>query len=189
MAPAIAAGPAPWSLERDRAALLVAVGLAAFVAASHLEAAVGAFAYSPRLSLALVLVGLASAGWAVRVARRPAPGVLLAGAGVSLALVALWIWTRAVGLPLHGMTRAPVGVLDALTAFDELLLAGFAATAARAARRAPRAPRERWPLIGVVAISLSFVALAMGCEPSTAPAASVAGGGATPSTSLICHLY
>lgn len=175
----VAAG---WSLEADRAAVLVAAGLAAFVAASHLEAAVGAFASSPGLSAALVGVGLAAAGWAVRIAHRPSTGVLLLGAGAALALVAVWVWTRAIGLPLDGMRRAPVGVLDALTAFDELLLAGFAVAGARGSRRASR---ERWPLLGSAAISLSFIALAMGCEPSTAPAA----GGAPQSAALICHLY
>ncbi len=180
-----------WSLERDQAALLVAVGLGACIAASHLEAAVGAFAVSPSLSAALAAVGLASAAWAVRSARRPSPGLLLGGAAAALALVALWVWTRAIGLPLDGTRRAPVGVLDALTAVDELLLAGFAVAAARSGRtgRARRPARERWPLLGCLAISLTFVVLAMGCEPPDAPAAGASGIVAPPSAELLCHLY
>lgn len=186
IAPPLAA--AGWTLERDRAALLVAVGLGACIAASHLEAAVGAFAISPLLSLALAGVGLGAAGWAVRSARQPSAGVLLCGAAAALALVALWVWTRAIGLPLDGMGRAPVGVLDALTALDELLLAAFAVSAARTSRTRG-APRERWPLLGCLAISLSFIVLAMGCEPPDAPAAGASGGVASPGTALICHLY
>jgi hypothetical protein len=177
-----------WSLERDQATLLVAVGLGACVAASHFESAVEAFAVSPSLSAALATVGLAAAAWAVRSARRPSPGVLLGGAAAALALVALWLLTRAIGLPLDGTRRAPVGVLDALTAVDELLLAGFAVAAARSSRRR-HPPRERWPLLGCVAISLSCVVLAMGCEPPDAPAAGASAVVASPSRELLCHLY
>jgi hypothetical protein len=179
---------AAWSLERDQATLLVAVGLGACVAASHLEAAVGAFAVSPRLSAALAAVGLVAAAWAVRSARRPSPGLLLGAAAAALALVVLWVWTRAIGLPLDGAGRAPVGVLDALTAVDELLLAGFAVAAARSGSlRHP--PRERWPLLGCVAISLSCVVLAMGCEPPDAPAPGASAVVASPTRELLCHLY
>jgi len=169
----------------ERFDVLVTLGLAAFVAASHVEAAVGALPYSPALSAGLAVAGVAAAGWAVRVARRPSRGVLRAGAAAALALVALWAWTRTIGVPF-GAGRAPVGVLDAATAFDELLLAAFALAAARSgrSRRAGRASGELAPMLGAVAISLSFIVLAMGCDPARTAAADSA-----QAPELICHLY
>src|SRR5204862_7556210 len=100
---------------------------------AHAEAAVGAFSYSPAMSAAVAVIGVAAAGWGVGVARRPTRALLLAGAAGALGLVVLWAWTRAIGVPLDGGQPAPVGVLDAVTAFDELLLAWFAPPPLRAA--------------------------------------------------------
>jgi hypothetical protein len=165
------AAPLPGAAVRS-SALVVAVGLGVFVAAAHLQAAVSAFGASPPIALVLCAVGLGAAAWSLRVALRPTRALLALGAAGATALVGLWIVTRTAG-------GAPVGVLDALTALDELLLAGFALAAAR------ERPGERWPPAGMAAISLSFMALAMGCEPPAAPAAQ--DGGRTPSA--ICHLY
>jgi hypothetical protein len=162
----------------------IAIGLAACVAASHLEAAVSALPRSPVVGVAVAAIAVVAGAWAVRVARGPSRALLLAGAGGAAALVALWLWTRTLGVPgVGGGVAAPIGVLDALSALDALLLAGFATGAARSAGRAPR---ERWPVVGCVAISVSCIALAMGCEPSaTASASSPAG----PAPGLVCHLY
>ena len=157
-------------------ALVAVVGLGAFVAASHAESAVSAFAASPAIGLGLCAVALAAGVWSVRVARRPARGLLSLGAAGALALVALWVATRTAG-------GAAVGVLDAVTAFDELLLAWVAIGIARGRPRA-----ERWPLAGCVAISLSFMALAMGCAPPAVPAAAGSDGAAR-GPAAICHLY
>jgi hypothetical protein len=163
----------------------MAVGLAAFVAASHVEAAVAAAAAHSLVVGAIAGgVGLVAAAWALRVARRPARALLLAGAAGAATLAALWLWTRTLGVPLSGGARAPVGVLDAITAFDELLLAGYAIAAARSHGQA--AARDRFPLTGCVAISLSFVALAVGCAP---PSQAAAGSGDAQAPAFICHLY
>ena len=171
----------------ERFDVLVTIGLAAFVATSHVEAAVGASPYSPALSAGLALAGLVAAGWTVRVARKPSRGLLLAGAAAALALVALWAWTRTIGVPF-GAGRVPIGLLDAATAFDELLLAAFALAVARGARRTRLAPGrtggELAPMLGAVAISLSFIVLAIGCDPARTAAADGA-----PPPALICHLY
>ena len=175
-APALGAScPAQPLLARDAVrspALVVAVGLGAFVSASHLQTAASAVGASPAIALVLCAMALAAGAWSVCVARRPTRALLALGAAGALALVALWVLTRTAG-------GAPVGVLDALTALDELLLAGFALAAAR------RRPPERWPVAGMVAISLSFMALAMGCEPPAPPDSRAAGRPA----SAICHLY
>lgn len=176
--PRVAAPPAP--------ALAMAVGLAAFVAASHLEAAAGALAHSPAVAAIVAAVGFAAAAWALRAARRPSRATLLAGAAAALALAALWVWTRTMGVPLDGSAaRAPAGVLDAITALDEVLLAGFAISAARSLGGPAR---DRFPVAGCVAISLSFVALAMGCTPAAPDAADAAAPHAR-APAYICHLY
>jgi len=162
-------------------AVAMAVGLAVFVAASHLEAAVAVAARAPAVGAITAAVAVAAAAWALRIARRPSRALLLAGAAGAASLAALWLWTRTIGVPLSGGARAPVGVLDAITAFDELLLAGFALAAARALGRPAG---DRFPLLGCVAISLSFIALAMGCAPP-APAA----GSHAAAPAYVCHLY
>jgi hypothetical protein len=167
----------PAARARHGTALLICVGLALFVVASRLEAAVGAFVASSPSVGALQLAAAALVGlWAGRVARSPSRHLLRSGAVGACLLVAAWTATRTIGL---AGPAAPVGLLDAMTALDELLLAAFALAAAgtRGARW------DGWSALGSVAISLSFVALAMGCEPAAAPAA---GGGVAP---LVCHLY
>lgn len=174
-----ARAPAARDVRPRGTALLICVGLALFVVASRLEAAVGAFVASSEPIGALQLAVAALVGvWAARVALAPSRRLLVAGAAGACALVALWIVTRAAGV----LGPAPVGVLDALTALDELLLAAFALGAA--ARRARR--WEGGSAVGSIAISLSFVALAMGCEPAAAPASDGGPSGVTP---LVCHLY
>jgi hypothetical protein len=177
------------SAGRDRPrspVMLITIGLAAAVAVSHIEAAVGAFAGgSPALAAALVAVAAAAGLWTVRVARRPARSTLLAGAAGAAALVAMWATTRTIGVPLGLAERAPVGVLDALTALDELLLTGFAITAADV----QRGLRERWSAVGSIAISLSFIALATGCGPAVAPTTASAGASPSAAVALLCHLY
>ncbi len=173
-------------LAPSRPAVAMAVGLAAFVAASHLEAAVAAVALSPVIAAIAAAVALLAGAWTVRVARRPSRALLLAGAAGAASLAALWVATRTLGVPFDGSpARAPVGVLDAITALDELLLAGFALAAARPRRRPAG---DRFPPLGCVAISLSFIALAMGCGPSQ-PSAVASAGSDAPGASLICHLY
>jgi hypothetical protein len=179
------ARPAP-AIAGGAPALAMAIGIATFVAASHLEAGVAAVAHNPAIGGIAVTIAGGAGAWAARAFRRPSRATLLAGAAAALALVALWVWTRAVDVPLDGSRgRAPVGVLDALTAFDELLLAWFALSAARSRGRSGS---DRWPVLGCLAISLSFIALAMGCAPSRSPAAGSGGTNAT-GVALICHLY
>ena len=173
-------------IERPRSsALLITIGLAAFVVASHLEAAVSAFPHSAALGAVLTAIATAAAVWTVRVARRPSRATLIAGATGAAALFVLWAYTRTVGVPTSGGPRAPVGILDTLTAFDELLLAGFAL----AALSPQRIPREAWPLLGSVAISASFIALAMGCEPPQVPASGPGSANSVATMAVICHLY
>lgn len=164
-------------------ALLVVLGLAAFVAASHLETAVEAFGASPAVSLILVAIAAGSARWAVQAARRPTRRTLATGAAGAIALLALWVCTRTIGLPFGLAEPVRIGALDAVTAADELLLACFAL----AAMRAPSSPGQRWSAIGGAAISISFIALAMGCSSAQPAQASPTAHG-VPVTAL-CHLY
>ena len=93
----------------------------AVVIPAHLEesALIGAF---------FVVVAPAQALWGSWIYPRPERRVLLAGAVGSLAVVALWAFTRAVGVPVGPEAWHPesVGVLDVIASVDELLTAAFA---------------------------------------------------------------
>jgi hypothetical protein len=63
--------------------------------------------------------------WGVLAYRRPRRDVLLAGAAANLAVVALWIASRTVGLPIGPDAGHPeaLGVVDVLCSADEVGLA------------------------------------------------------------------
>ncbi|MGH2920023.1 MAG: hypothetical protein ACRDLS_15690 [Solirubrobacteraceae bacterium] len=69
--------------------------------------------------------------WAIRVYRRP-PGrrVLVAGAVGSLLIVAVWLVTRTVGVPVgpEAGDPEPAGAMDIMATLDQLVLAALVAT-------------------------------------------------------------
>ena len=83
-----------------------------------------------------VTVAPAQALWGSWIYRRPGPGVLRAGALASLAIVALWAFTRTIGVPVgpDAWQPEPVGVLDAVATVNELLTAALAVALAGSAR-------------------------------------------------------
>ena len=93
----------------------------AVVVPQHLDesALVGAF---------FVVVAPAQALWGSWIYRRPERRVLLAGAVASLGVVALWAFTRIVGVPVGPDVWRPesVGALDVIATVDEVLTAAFA---------------------------------------------------------------
>lgn len=75
------------------------------------------------LGWAFTVLALAQGAWVLTVVLAPRRGVLLAGAAGNLAVVALWVWTRLVGLPLGvaGGHREHVGTPDLLATGLELV--------------------------------------------------------------------
>ena len=89
--------------------------------------------------LALAAAQLAYAG---AVLARPSRALLVAGAVASALVVALWLQTRLVGVPLGpgAGEREPFGLLDLLCAAAEAATAGAALVAARVRLSAPARP-------------------------------------------------
>lgn len=170
-----------------------AVGLAAFIAAAHLEAAIDAAPSSLWLSAGTATVAVLTGAWAWRMLRARSRWLLATGAAGALLLAGVWAYSRTLGLPGAGF-RAPVGPLDAMTALDELLLAVVALMLlGRRAGSAPRRPEKALVLFGYATASLSLMLLSMGCGIGTVSAASAAAGGASGAGGhafvLFCHLF
>jgi hypothetical protein len=91
----------------------------------HVAAAIAHL--SEYVPAAIFFVALASFqfAWGVAVYRMPSRRILSIGAGVSLAVVALWVISRTSGIPLgpERWTAEEVGPLDLICTADETLLA------------------------------------------------------------------
>ena len=72
------------------------------------------------------LLSVAQLGWVVWMLLAPTRRVLAAGAVANLGVVALWVWTRAVGVPfaVEGGTRERVGALDLTSTLLEVVVVG-----------------------------------------------------------------
>lgn len=166
-----------------RSTRLVAVGLAAFVAVSHLDAAIGAAPYSGALAAVLGGVAALAGLWGWAVAHRPTRGMLLSGAALFAGLAAIWVCSRVGGLPFGLSPRAPVGVLDSMTAVDEVLL-----TLAALLLACTPTVESLLPGLGYVAIAISLMVLTAGCNISIASPRQGWLPGAS-AIQLYCHLY
>ena len=85
---------------------------------------------------------------AVRLLRKPSRSLVVAVVATSAWIIALWAWTRLVGVPIgpdNGATE-PLGVLDGVASVAEFCTVGFGLLALRGGGdRAVGDPR-RWPL-------------------------------------------
>jgi hypothetical protein len=137
---------------------LVAGAIHAVVAAPHFEEfwLFGSFF----AGLALFQVG-----WGVRAYRRPSALVYRIGIWASLAVVAVWIASRTVGLPLgpEAGTAEAVGPLDSLASAIELAIAGLGAALLAPGRRLP-APVGvvRAVVLGLMSVGLLALVLGAG---------------------------
>lgn len=156
MLPVLAGGAALVRQHRPAAPrLLVLIAAASVVAAVvHVWVAPEHFDESALYGTFFVATAVAGIGYAALVLARPTRGVLLAGVLGNAAIVALWLVTRLIAVPLGpgaGETE-PFGALDLLAsgaemvAFGAALLAMFAGTTRAAAEVAPRSrPAEAVP--------------------------------------------
>lgn len=148
--PLLAAGAALLRERRTRTAPLVVVAAAASVVAAVVHAIVVPehFGESPLYGWFFVLTAVAGFGYAFWLGLRPSRSLLLAGAAANAAIVALWIFTRVVEVPLGpgaGQTE-PVGMLDVIASVAELtaLAAVVVAVWRGGAAWAPRLRQARW---------------------------------------------
>ncbi|MBW3607189.1 MAG: hypothetical protein KY463_02330 [Actinobacteria bacterium] len=115
------------------------------------------------------VLACAQIGWAVLVYRRPGERRwLMPAAVVSLAVVALWIMTRSVGLPFGPWAgrREPLSITDLTASLNELVLAGLIVAILRP--EGWLAARLRWldgancVRVGSMLVALSLLALLLG---------------------------
>jgi hypothetical protein len=146
--------------------LFLAVVLSWTAAAIHVVAAYSHAGESALHAVAFAAVAVAQLAWGVAVYRGAGPAVLASGAVLSLAVVAAWIASRTVGLPLgpEAWSPEPVGIHGLLATVDEIVLALIVAA------RLTVPGGDGWPgglrslslVVGVSLVLLSTVALTLG---------------------------
>jgi hypothetical protein len=124
-----AAGSDPW--------LLVLGGASVVAAVIHAVVCPEPFQEYWRFGVFFLVTAVAGLGYAAWVVARPSRRLLRVGVAANLAIVALWLVTRLVGLPLGPEAGAtePFGALDLAASSAELVAAAIAAVLLAAPRR------------------------------------------------------
>lgn len=157
--------------------------LSAGAGAIHLMAIEAHFAEWPVFGLFFIGAAIFQLGWAVAYQRSPTAPIAGLGLGVNLAIVALWLVTRTVGLPFGPFAGLPEAIetSDAVaTLFEAGLVVGLAVLLVPAWRRA--VDRLRVPVPSAsLAVAMAMVAISLvatfaiveagshGTSPQTAP--------------------
>ena len=104
-------------------ALFVCCGLSWAAGLIHVVAAVEHVDEYLLFGLFFALLAPAQFAWGVLAYRRPDRRLLVWGAVANLAVVALWVVSRTIGLPIGPDQPEAVGPVDAVCSADELVLA------------------------------------------------------------------
>jgi hypothetical protein len=124
---AVIADRRPRSVLITSADLVVAcAAMSASAAAIHLSAAAPHWEATHLFGGAFVVIAIAQIIWALAVSVRPTRRVLISGAVVNAAIVAIWVMSRTTGLPLGpeaGIAEG-IGWTDAIATIEELLIVG-----------------------------------------------------------------
>ncbi|MHB8242541.1 MAG: hypothetical protein ACYDHN_11170 [Solirubrobacteraceae bacterium] len=90
----------------------------------HLGAAVDHFQELPLYPLAFMLLGTTQIGWAAMIVTRPSRRLLLAGCAFNVCVIALWVASRTVGVPIAPRPWVPetAGIADLVETFGELVV-------------------------------------------------------------------
>jgi hypothetical protein len=121
--------------------VLLLAGLVFIDGLIHVGAAVDHFAEFPAHTLAFAAVAAVQMAWAAILMRGPSRRVLLCGCAFTAAVVALWIISRTIGVPIAPRAWVPesVGVADLVESAGETVSAIVALTVAIS----PRVPFAR----------------------------------------------
>jgi hypothetical protein len=167
VAPAAGSGRSP-ATPLLAGELLIACALSWSAGLIHVKAAIDHLDEHVAASVFFGLLAAAQLLWGIALYRRPARGLLAAGAAMSVLVVALWAMSRIGGLPLgpDRWSPEPVGALDSVASADEAVLALLAVLHLRvdrpglSARGVPRLAAAA----GMCLILLSSLLLALGAE-------------------------
>ncbi|HZT66575.1 MAG TPA: hypothetical protein VFA11_12385 [Acidimicrobiales bacterium] len=92
--------------------------------------------------------GVAQLTWALAVARRPTPALLVGGAAMNLAIAAIWVVSRTVGIPfVNGGSPEAVGFADVASTLLEVAAAASLSLAAALPAEAGRSVLRRGSLL------------------------------------------
>ena len=163
---AVAVVPLAWRLVAPAAAplLLAAAFCSAGAAAIHFAVANEHFGEWWLFGVFFVCVGSAQLAWAVLALVRPRAWLLIAGALGNVAVVAVWIVTRTIGLPFgpdagtadsFGLPDIAASILEGLVAVDSLAV--LAATSLRMTGR--RVAEAVIVLVAPAVVALTTAAL------------------------------
>jgi hypothetical protein len=114
----------------DRAAteaILLAVALAFLAAAIHAVAGAEHFSEFWLFGVFFCALAIAQLAWGVWCFARPTPASLVAGVALNASVIAVWLVSRTVGVPLGPGAWKPeqVGALDIAATLDECLIVGL----------------------------------------------------------------
>jgi hypothetical protein len=103
--------------------LLLVAAVAGVGGLIHLGAAVDHFGEFPPYTVVFVLLAAVQMTWAAMILRRPSRPVLLFGVVFNLGVIALWIASRTIGVPIAPRPWVPeaVGVPDLVETLGELV--------------------------------------------------------------------
>jgi hypothetical protein len=138
--------------------------LSAAAAVVHLSVARLHFDEYWLFGVLFIVSGVLQLAWAALIWRRGGDRrVLLAGVGLQLGVVAVWVLSRTAGLPYgpHPWDPESVGPLDTVCTFDELLIAVLAAVSLRATRRR-RVGVDGLEAVALIATASTWFMLAAG---------------------------
>jgi hypothetical protein len=104
--------------------LLLIAALAVTGGLIHIGAGVDHFQEYPPYTVAFTILAGTQIGWAAMIVRRPSDRLLLFGCVFNLAIIALWVASRTVGVPIAPQPWVPeaIGVADAIETVGEIVV-------------------------------------------------------------------
>lgn len=164
-----AAPPAGDALRVRSQALVTLAMLSVAAGVIHAVAMVDHFDHYWLYGVFFLVITYAQALWGIWVYRHPqSRRVLAAGAAGNLAIVAVWIVSRTVGVPVGPDTWSPerIGAMDVVATVDQLALAAIAlslvAPASRLGASFARAATDHTMRLGVMLCSASLFSILLG---------------------------
>jgi hypothetical protein len=154
--------PRPSSeLSPAESAVLMIGALSVVTGIVHVGIAASDFQLSPSYTPPIAMMAAFQLGWGGLVVLRPSRGALIWGAAGNALIVALWIASRTVGLPIgpQPWVPEPVGVIDVIAAVAEsvvVLAASCVVLAARSNTARRLVPRIAPALLGVLFVSVLY---------------------------------
>jgi hypothetical protein len=165
VAPAAGSGRSP-ATPLLAGELLIACALSWSAGLIHVKAGIDHLHEHVLVSVLFGLLAAAQLAWGIALYRRPARGLLAAGAAMSILVVALWGVSRVGGLPVgpDRLGPEPIGALDAVASADEVVLALLVLLHLRVERAGPaaRGVAQVAAAAGTCLILLSALLVALG---------------------------